>query len=672
MVDRWKEYRNSLLATTLLLLVSSSALFAQQGEEPPRFSDLQLRTGIYGSYNQLFHAPDFQALPGVPCCSPGFTDGGGPGLSVGLINQYPILSSLLVDLRAEYRIVGGELSTEEVIGNAVNNGQVVEAVSEHTICPELGMPGIGVGLTWYPIDPPLSLSIGGIYGRLESATYEQVETLVRPESVTYSDGTTERNRSAGNLPTAKESEISAYIGIGYDIDIGSGLTLTPRIEYRRGLTNLIDSTWKVHALQVGAALTFDLLKPGATRRKTPPVADGMATLSAVGVRDGEEVDGVQMSVEEFLENRTVPVLPYVFFSDNSSDIPSRYHRLSDDEMEAFDPNNLHHVGVLDGHHHLLNVIGHRMTNNPGETITLVGCNSGVGAEKGNLGLSEDRAESVRDYLNDVWDIDESRMEIVARDLPETPSNQEVQDGIEENRRVEIISSGSSVLAPVATTDTLRVTNPPSLRFYPGTKTDRAIEDWTIVASQDGRDLKTFSGSGAPPRTVDWEMGGDQRSIPRLEAPLDYQLIVTDSDGDRFASSPSSIAIEQLTVQKKRVDKIDDREFNRYSLILFDFNKSTLGSDNKALIDGIATRVTPGAKVEITGHTDRIGDAAYNQRLSTERAKSVARALNITDRSVTSQVVGRGESPLLYDNTLPEGRFFCRTVNITLETPIAGG
>ena len=122
MVDRWKEFGYSILATALLLLVSSSALLAQQEEETPRFDDLQLRTGVYGSYNQLFHAPDFQALPGVPCCSPGFTDGGGPGLSVGLINQYPILSSLLVDLRAEYRIVAGELSTEEVIGNAVNNG----------------------------------------------------------------------------------------------------------------------------------------------------------------------------------------------------------------------------------------------------------------------------------------------------------------------------------------------------------------------------------------------------------------------------------------------------------------------------------------------------------------------------------------------------------------------
>ena len=232
----------------------------------------------------------------------------------------------------------------------------------------------------------------------------------------------------------------------------------------------------------------------------------MATLTAVGVQDGEEVDAVQMSVEEFLENRTVPVLPYVFFADNSSNIPARYHRLSDSEMEAFDPNDLHHVGVLEGHHHLLNVIGHRMRLDPGETITLVGCNSGVGAEEGNRGLSEERAKSVRDYLNDVWDIDESRMKIVARDLPETPSNQEVQDGIEENRRVEIVSSGSSILAPVATTDTLRVTNPPSLRFYPGTTTDRPVEAWTIIASQDGRDLKTFSGSGAPPRTVDWGDG----------------------------------------------------------------------------------------------------------------------------------------------------------------------
>jgi hypothetical protein len=31
--------------------------------------------------------------------------------------------------------------------------------------------------------------------------------------------------------------------------------------------------------------------------------------------------------------------------------------------------------------------------------------------------------------------------------------------------------------------------------------------------------------------------------------------------------------------------------------------------------------------------------------------------------------GMGERELIYNNELPEGRFYCRTVTITVETPI---
>jgi arginase family enzyme len=41
-----------------------------------------------------------------------------------------------------------------------------------------------------------------------------------------------------------------------------------------------------------------------------------------------------------------------------------------------------------------------------------------------------------------------------------------------------------------------------------------------------------------------------------------------------------------------------------------------------------------------------------------------------DHSVSYSIVkGLGESVLLYDNSQPEGRFYCRTVEIVVETPI---
>jgi outer membrane protein OmpA-like peptidoglycan-associated protein len=68
---------------------------------------------------------------------------------------------------------------------------------------------------------------------------------------------------------------------------------------------------------------------------------------------------------------------------------------------------------------------------------------------------------------------------------------------------------------------------------------------------------------------------------------------------------------------------------------------------------------------VNGYTDKLGDEEINERISERRARSVARRLNIPG----AKVEGLGESELLYDNDLPEGRYYCRTVQIIIETPV---
>jgi OOP family OmpA-OmpF porin len=58
--------------------------------------------------------------------------------------------------------------------------------------------------------------------------------------------------------------------------------------------------------------------------------------------------------------------------------------------------------------------------------------------------------------------------------------------------------------------------------------------------------------------------------------------------------------------------------------LFDFNKATLRPEGKAKLDELATKAKA-IKLEViiaVGHADRIGSAAYNQKLSEKRAAAV--------------------------------------------------
>ena len=88
-------------------------------------------------------------------------------------------------------------------------------------------------------------------------------------------------------------------------------------------------------------------------------------------------------------------------------------------------------------------------------------------------------------------------------------------------------------------------------------------------------------------------------------------------------------------------------------------------------DSIAVNGVCLTVVELTGHTDSTGSAAYNQTLSEQRAATVATYLNT--RGIDRQRIlafGRGLTQPVADNATAEGRALNRRVEIRL-SPITG-
>ena len=92
---------------------------------------------------------------------------------------------------------------------------------------------------------------------------------------------------------------------------------------------------------------------------------------------------------------------------------------------------------------------------------------------------------------------------------------------------------------------------------------------------------------------------------------------------------------------------------------------TLTTHHKRLIEKMKMEIKDNSDITIFGYTDRVGDSAFNKKLSEDRASVVAKALGLENKA---HINGLGETQDLYSNILPEGRFFCRTVIITIETP----
>jgi outer membrane protein OmpA-like peptidoglycan-associated protein len=103
-------------------------------------------------------------------------------------------------------------------------------------------------------------------------------------------------------------------------------------------------------------------------------------------------------------------------------------------------------------------------------------------------------------------------------------------------------------------------------------------------------------------------------------------------------------------------------------LLFETNSAALQPQLRTDLQNIAASISryPDTRIEVIGHTDNTGSAAFNQDLSQRRASSVGNVLR--DSGVPSSrlaVFGRGEEQPVASNLTPEGRAQNRRVEIII-------
>jgi outer membrane protein OmpA-like peptidoglycan-associated protein len=103
-------------------------------------------------------------------------------------------------------------------------------------------------------------------------------------------------------------------------------------------------------------------------------------------------------------------------------------------------------------------------------------------------------------------------------------------------------------------------------------------------------------------------------------------------------------------------------------VLFATDSAALRPDLARDIQAVGQNLIqyPNSRIEVIGHADNSGTAAYNQDLSQRRASSVAQALVATGvQSGRVSAIGRGEDQPIASNLTPEGRAQNRRVEIII-------
>ncbi len=379
-------------------------------------------------------------------------------------------------------------------------------------------------------------------------------------------------------------------------------------------------------------------------------------------------------MEEKLTWDLYPLLNYVFFDEGSAEMPKRYKLFKNASQTAGFADTTIPGGTLDKYYHMLNIYGFRLKRNPDSKIEIVGCNDGTTPAEKKAGLSKERATAVYNYLKDVWQIEEKRMKLSFRDKPEIVSNLKDSLGIVENRRVEILCPDWDVMKPVFEVDTRTVPEPDTMRF---TMTngidDQIVSKRRIEVKRGDKMWKQFEDIGVIQPTRMWDWMNDDLEYPTDELPYKAQLIVTSNSGNECKSDIITIPVKQIKASDRIVGTNKDSTVEKYNLILFPFNKFEAGPINMRIMkDYVYDRVKPSSSVIVIGHTDVVGLYEHNQKLSDNRAGEVKKGIDAKTNKVYGVLESRGvgEDSPLYNNELPEGRFYNRTVQVNISTPVS--
>ncbi len=630
------------------------------------------RFGVLAGLRANQYNANFKGLPNVPSCCPSYSSGSGMGLAAGIMAMLPVTERIELGLRFGYHNISGTLSTTE--DQTLDNGQMINGVFEHTITANAGLIAVEPTID-YHITGGLSVRGGLLAGIPAGGNFTQQERILEPNTIVYTEnGQKNRLNYSGKIPDISGFMAALSVGLSYSLPINrnESLHLVPEASYTLGLTNLMTSRdWKVNGMRFSVGVRYSFIDLAAPTLPEPEKFEHDAPVVTVDISPQNKFQFVgpvrraiidstgtpipaPLEVKNLVSSNMYALMNYIFFDSSSSEIASRYHRINQSDAKIFTPKILDGKTTLQIYYDLLNILGWRMkVELPNSTIRVIGCNSNIGGERDNRVLSHERAERVKQYLMDVWGIKAERISVQARNLPEVPSNSAKEDGIAENRRVEIVPDQIEMLEPLIFSDTTRTMTAVSIRVSSKVVSDDGVQSWFAQLSQKGRVIGGTSDNGMLPEVIDAPFVAS----PEGNIPIDVTVSVTDNVKKTIENSSEPISVIQTFQQKVRIEK--------FNLIVFGFNVSAISPMNQLILDLIKKQIKPNSIVHITGHTDRMGNSEYNQRLSNRRAAEIARVLKVSE----SNAAGVGGETSLFDNDLPEGRFYSRTVRIVVETPL---
>jgi outer membrane protein OmpA-like peptidoglycan-associated protein len=257
-----------------------------------------------------------------------------------------------------------------------------------------------------------------------------------------------------------------------------------------------------------------------------------------------------------------------------------------------------------------------------------------------------RAQAVKKAFVD-YGLPENIISIRTRALPRFPSNQDYQDGVIENQRVDIIVKN----APLQEYVDLR-------SYYEVIGKVRHDVDFLNVPQDDSVLFSTSFSSGS----VRLDAPGTVTTEVTKRVNTDSEIISFSANANiKDLKSRANASIDVSSLPRRLVDlNLDNFE----AILTYDYDQSFLSDDNKGLLKQLCEFLPAGCTIILFGSADAMGMESRNIQLEKERAEVVESFIkNISGDKFR---IERDRSRFAkFDESTSQGRFLNRCFRIKL-------
>jgi len=121
---------------------------------------------------------------------------------------------------------------------------------------------------------------------------------------------------------------------------------------------------------------------------------------------------------------------------------------------------------------------------------------------------------------------------------------------------------------------------------------------------------------------------------------------------------------------ERISALDDYDEQQTAAVTFRTNSAVLSPEAKQQLDDFASKATSSKAfmIEVSGHTDSVGNESKNFRLSQQRAEAVVQYLAVTHKIPLRRFItpmGYGKTEAVADNSTASGRAQNRRVEVKM-------